>query len=202
MTRPFPEYEYGDVLEVMATLETPPRLDAFDYREYLARQGVHSQILFPERIELIGRDAGSEPTRLLIETRGPLGEALERSLPEPESALARGILLGQRAAIPQEVMDDLNRAGISHLVAISGQNVAIVAAVLVASLTWWIGRQPATAVAMLLMLLYALFVGASPSVLRAALMANVMLGATLAGRPGSAFGAITLAAAIPSRGGP
>ena len=93
-------------------------------------------------------------------------------------------------------MDDLNRAGISHLVAISGQNVAIVAAVLVASLTWWIGRQPATAVAMLLMLLYALFVGASPSVLRAALMANVMLGATLAGRPGSAFGAITLAAAI------
>ena len=48
VTRPFPEYEYGDVLEVMATLETPPRLDAFDYREYLARQGVHSQILFPE----------------------------------------------------------------------------------------------------------------------------------------------------------
>lgn len=48
VTRPFPEYEYGDVLEVMATLETPPRLDAFDYHEYLARQGVHSQILFPE----------------------------------------------------------------------------------------------------------------------------------------------------------
>jgi competence protein ComEC len=51
-------------------------------------------------------------------------------------------------------------------------------------------------VAIVLVLLYAVFVGAAPSVLRAAVMATVMLGATLAGRPGSAMGAVTLAAAL------
>ena len=105
-------------------------------------------------------------------------------------------MLGQRAAIPDDLTDDLNRAGISHLVAISGQNVAIVAGVLVASLAWLIGRRPATFAAMLLIWLYAVFVGGEPSVMRAAVMATVMLGATLAGRPGSSLGAVTLAAAL------
>jgi len=196
VTRPFPAYEFGDVLEMTTTLKTPPALDAFDYRDYLARRGVVSQAFYPQGIEITGQGTESGLKRLLIDARRPLGEALERSLPEPESALARGILLGQRAAIPAALTDDLNRAGISHLVAISGQNVAIVASVLVVSLAWWIGRRPATLVAIVLVLCYAAFVGASPSVLRAALMATVMLGATLAGRPGSAFGAVTLAAAI------
>jgi competence protein ComEC len=196
VARPFPEYAYGDVLELTATLETPPVLDGFDYREYLARRGVVSQAFFPTGVSAIGHGAGSDLTRLLIDARRPFGEALERALPEPESSLARGILLGQRASIPQDLTDDMNRAGISHLVAISGQNVAIVAGVLVAALTGWIGRRPATAASILLVLLYAVFVGGSPSVLRAAVMAVVMLGATLAGRPGSAFGAITLAAAL------
>jgi competence protein ComEC len=103
---------------------------------------------------------------------------------------------GQRAAIPDDVTDDLNRAGISHLVAISGQNVAIVAGVIVASLAWCMGRRPATVAAIVLIWAYAAFVGGSPSVLRAAVMATVMLGAVLAGRPGSALGAITMAAAV------
>jgi competence protein ComEC len=193
--RPFPSYKYGDVLELSGELETPPVFDTFDYRDYLARRGIVSQAVYP-RLQVVGKDAGSELTRLLIDARRPLGEALKRALPEPESALARGILLGQRASIPADLTDDLNRAGISHLIAISGENVAIVAGVLVASLAWLIGRRPATAAAILLVLLYAVFVGASPSVLRAAVMATLMLGATLAGRPGSALGAVTLAAAV------
>jgi competence protein ComEC len=194
--RPFPAYEYGDVLQLTAPLETPPVFDTFDYRDYLARRGIASQSLFPTDVEVIGNGGGSDLTRLLIDARRPLGEALERALPEPESALARGILLGQRAAIPDDLTDDLNRAGISHLIAISGQNVAIVAGVLVASLAWLIGRRPATAAAILLIWLYAVFVGASPSVLRAAVMATVMLGAALSGRPGSSLGAVTLAGAL------
>jgi competence protein ComEC len=192
--RPLPAYEYGDVLEFKGELEAPPVFDTFDYRDYLARRGIVSQAIFPQ-IEVVGH-GGSDLTRLLIDARRPLSDALKRSLPEPESALARGILLGERASIPADLSDDLNRAGISHLIAISGENVAIVAGVLVASLAWLIGRRPATAAAILLVLLYAVFVGASPSVLRAAVMATLMLGATLSGRPGSALGAVTLAAAV------
>jgi len=194
-SRLYPTYAYGDLVQLTGHLETPPVLGDFDYREYLARRGIVSTMLFP-RTEVLGGGSGSDITRLLIDARRPLGNALERALPEPESALARGILLGQRASIPDGLMDDFNRAGISHLIAISGQNVAIVAAFVVGSLAWLIGRRPATAVAIVFVLVYAVFVGASPSVLRAAVMAVVMLGATLAGRPGSALSSVVLAAGL------
>lgn len=193
-TRLFPRFDYGDRLELRGKLETPPRFEDFDYREYLARRGIVSLAAYPS-IRRTGADGGNDLVRGLLDLRRPLGDALERSLPEPESALARGILLGERASIPRDLTDDLNRAGISHLVAISGWNVALVAGFSVGALAWLLGRRPAVAAAMLIVVVYALFVGASPSVLRAAVMGEVMLGATLAGRPGSALGAVLFAGA-------
>jgi competence protein ComEC len=194
-SRLYPAYAYGDEIELTGRLETPPVLDGFDYREYLARQGVVSTVLYPD-IDVIGRGGGSDLTRRLQDVRNSLSASLEQALPEPESALARGILLGERASIPGDLTEDFNRAGISHLIAISGQNVVLVAGFVVASLASLIGRRPATAIAMGFVLVYAVFVGASPSVLRAAVMATVMLGAVLAGRPASALPGVVLAAAV------
>jgi competence protein ComEC len=194
-TRPFPRFEYGDAVELRGSLETPPSFESFDYREYLVRQGVVSLAAFPElRRTATGR--GNAFMQLLDDLRRPLDEALARSMPEPAAALARGILLGQRSTIPRDLTDDFNAAGISHLVAISGYNVMLVAGLGLGSLSWLVGRRKAIVVSMLLVLLFALFVGASPSVLRAALMAQLMLGAILAGRPGSGLTAVSIAAAV------
>ena len=192
-TRLFPRYRYGDGLQLTGVLQTPPRFDGFDYREYLARRGVVSLTAFPD-VERVG-SGGSVLQRALAAVRRPLSDALTRSLPEPESALARGILLGERASIPDDVTDEFNRSGISHLVAISGYNVMLVAGFTAGGLAWLIGRREATVVAMIVVVAYALVVGASPPVLRATLMGEVMLGATLAGRRGSALGAVLLAGA-------
>src|SRR5690606_27775648 len=125
-----------------------------------------------------------------------LGRALERALPEPEAALARGILLGLRDGIPEDVNEAFNASGTSHLIAISGYNVMLVAGAVVGALAPIAGRQRATVLAMGVVGAYAAFVGGEPPVLRATLMALVMLGATLAGRPGSALTAVTLAGAV------
>jgi competence protein ComEC len=194
-TRLFPRFEYGDALELRGKLETPPSFESFDYREYLARQSVVSLAAFPE-IRRTATGRGNAFIQLLADLRRPLDEALARSMPEPEAALARGILLGQRSSMPRDLTDDFNAAGISHLVAISGYNVMLVAGLCLSSLSWLIGRRKAVVAAMLLVLLFALFVGASPSVLRAALMAQLMLGAVLAGRPGSGLTAVALAGAL------
>jgi competence protein ComEC len=193
--RPYPLHVYGELVELTGRLESPPLIEGFDYREYLARRGVVSTMLFPG-VEIRGLDPGDLVSRLLRDGRATLSASLEQTLPEPESALARGILLGQRAAIPAEVMDEFNRAGISHLIAISGQNVVLVAGFIVAMLASALGRRPATVMAILVVLVYAVFVGASPSVLRAAVMATVMLGAVLAGRPAGALPGVVLAGAV------
>ena len=193
-TRPFPSFQYGDRLEVTGRLEAPPTFETFDYREYLARQGVVSLAAFPE-IRRVGTGGGSPVARALADVRRWLGDGLDRALTEPEAALAKGILLGQRSALPRDLTDDFNRSGISHLVAISGYNVTLVAGLAVGSLGWLLGRRPATVAAMALVVVFALLVGAGPSVLRAAIMGIVMLGASLAGRPGSGLTAVALAAA-------
>ncbi len=194
-SRLFPHYAYGDEVRLTGALETPPVFDTFDYRDYLAQRGVVSTSVYPG-IAVLSSGNGSAAQQALIDLRQPLGDSLKRSLSEPESALARGIFLGQRAAIPPTLADDLNRAGISHLIAISGENVMLVAGFVTAALAWLIGRRQATLAAMLVVVAYSVFVGASPSVLRAAVMALVMLGATLAGRPGRALGAVTLTGAV------
>ena len=132
----------------------------------------------------------------MVALRKPLSESLERTLPEPESALARGILLGQRTSIPDEVNDAFNTAGISHLIAISGYNVMLVAGAVVAAMAPVVGRRKAVLIAMVVVAAYAVFVGSSASVLRAMVMAWVMLGAVLAGRPGSALTGVVVAGAL------
>ena len=195
VTRPlFPPYGYGDIVDLRAELETPPVFETFDYREYLARQGIVSTASFPA-MTVYGNTGGSDLKRLLYDLRVPFGEALERSLPEPEAALARGILLGQRASIPEDVNEAFNAAGISHLIAISGYNVMLVAGAVIGALTPLAGRRRGTIIAMAVVVLYGAFVGWEPSVARAVLMALVMLGATLAGRPGSALTGVALAGA-------
>ena len=193
--RPFPRYGYGDLVDTTARLETPPVFETFDYREYLARKGIVSTALYPGTTVLPGQ-GGNDLKRLLLDTRMPFGEALQRSLPEPEAALAQGILLGQRTSIPKDVNEAFKAAGISHLIAISGYNVMLVAGAVLGGLAPFIGRPRATWLAMAIVVVYAVFVGASPSVVRATLMALVMLGASLVGRPGNALTGVTLAGAL------
>ena len=117
-------------------------------------------------------------------------------MPEPEAALAKGILLGLRSSIPRDLTDDFNRSGISHLVAISGYNVMLLAGFSVASLAWIIGRRWAICCSIFIIVFYAVLVGASPSVLRATIMAVVVLTASLAGWPRESLHALILTAAL------
>ena len=191
----FPRHHYGDLLELEGELETPPSFPDFDYRDYLARRGVVSLVAYPE-VRTIATGQGERALAALHSVRGRLGDALARTLPEPQAALAQGIFLGQRSAIPAGLTNDLNATGTSHLVAISGHNVSLVAALMISGLAWLIGRRQAALVALVAIAGYTALTGASPTVVRAAIMGSLFVLATLVGRPTSAATSIALAAAI------
>jgi competence protein ComEC len=186
----------GDRVDVRVTLEAPRDFDGFAYREYLARQGIGA----------IGRarDAtviqGTGPVAALAGLRAVLRDGLNAIVPEPEAALGAGILLGIRSGIAPEIDDAFADAGLTHVVAISGWNIAIVAAV-VAALVAPLGRHGgrrlvsagtgAGAVAG-----YVVLTGAGPSVVRAALMAAAMLLVRLGGSRAHAASALCAAAGV------
>jgi len=190
-------YKYGDRLRVTGEMETPQALNGFDYRGYLAHQGIHSTMLYPE-IEIEAHGAGFRPLAWIYELRTSLAQTLARALPEPQAALAQGILLGIRGNIPQPVRDDFVRTGTAHLLAISGLHLGIVAGIMLSIGLWLFGRRHYLYIwlALAVIWLYALLTGMHPPVVRGAIMASLFLAAELLGRQRSAITALTFAAAV------
>jgi len=193
----YPTYSYGDVLLVTGKLETPPQLNEFDYKDYLAHQGIYSTMLYPE-IEILDTGKGAKPLEWVYSLRNRLSQTLAEVLPEPQASLAQGIILGKRGTIPPPLKSNLVHTGTAHLLAISGLHLAIVAGIILSLGIWLFGRRHYTYIwlALGIIWLYALITGMHPPVVRGAIMASLFLTAELLGRQRSAFTALALAAAV------
>jgi len=193
----YPAYSYGDVLQVKGKLETPPRLDDFDYEGYLARQEIYSTMSYPE-IEILETGKGFEPLEWVYSLRNRLSQTMAKVLPEPQASLAQGIILGIRGNIPSSVKVDFARTSTFHMLAISGLHLSIVAGIMLSLGIWLFGRKGSIYVWLALgaTWLYALITGMHPPIFRAAIMASLFLTAELLGRQRSAATALVFAAAI------
>ena len=168
----------------------PPPDDA--YGAYLARTGV-SATLTTRSLRTVPADP--DPDRLVQGIRAAAGDALELALPEPAAGLAAGILVGLRERVDRALAADFTTTGLSHVVAISGWNIALVAGLVAALLSGWPRRRRALVTAAAIAI-YTVLAGASASVLRAAVMAAVALLARETGRPGTAARALAWAVVI------
>ncbi len=185
----YPQLRAGDRVEVAGALRSPPD-DA--YGAYLARTGV-SATLTTRSVRAL--PAVDDPDRLVQGIRADAGDALARALPEPAAGLAAGILIGLRERVDRDLAADFTTTGLSHVVAISGWNIALVAGLVAALLGAWARRRRAVATIGAIAL-YTILAGASASVLRAAVMAGVALLARETGRPGTAARALAWAIVI------
>ena len=196
-SRDRPYLRYGDRVQLSGLLEAPPELDDFDYPGYLARIGIESVMSFPE-VLLIEEGRGSAFIRVLRVMRLRLAASLAESVPEPESSLVQALLLGLRDNLPDEMTESFRRTGTAHVLAISGLHVGILLALSLGLSGRLLGRRRQLYLLppLVLVWLYALLSGMSPSVTRAAIMGSVYLAALFLGRPRSVLPALGLAAAV------
>lgn len=192
-----PYFRYGDRLLLEGALEAPPVLEDFDYPSYLARQGIASVMSFPDS-ELLDEGQGALFYRWLYGTRRRIADSLARLVPEPQASMGQALLLGIRDNLPEELVEDFRETGTSHILAISGLHVGILLGISLIASQWLLGRRRHfyLLLPLILMWLYALVSGMSPSVTRAAIMGSVYLVALLLGRPRSVLPALGLAAAV------
>ncbi len=183
---PYPDVAPGDRVAVGGRLEELPADDG-GYGTYLRRVGV-AATLRARTLERLGTDGSAASAVEGI--RRSSGEALTRALPEPEAGLAAGILIGLRDRVDRDLAAAFTTAGVSHVVAISGWNIAIVAALVAALLRGRLGRRGRSVVTLGAIVAYTVAAGASASVVRAAVMAAVVLAARESGRAGAATTAL------------
>lgn len=185
----------GDRVRLNGEVERPPALDGFDYAAYLRSHGIDAVVAFPSTWEVIGHE---EPPWLLARLRAFREHNIsniERVLPEPEASLAVGMLLGSQRAVPDDLEQDLRVTGTTHLLVVSGQNVALVLGIAVAAMSASVSRRVAAVGALLLLPGYVVLVGAEPPVARAALMAVGLTLAEVLGRRTPAWVFLVYAAA-------
>jgi len=178
----YPTYNYGDKLEIKCALEAPKSFNEFAYDKYLARYDVYSVCYYPE-IKIIDSNNGNFFLKKIFKFKKSLSEKISYNMNEPESGLARGIILNERADISEEINKNFSRTGLTHLIAISGMNITILA-FLTMNFFIFIGlwRRQAFYLTAVFLILYIILIGAPASAVRAAIMGIIVLYALSIGR--------------------
>src|SRR4051812_19028775 len=168
--------------------------DDFDFAAFLRSRGIGREVRV-ESLQVIGRRGGL--TGVVDAMRRRAESGIAANLPADLGALARGMVLGEDGDVPENTRDDFRRSGLAHLLAASGQNVALLCA-LALPLLMLVGAPQRLRIAVLLPLvaIYVALAGSGASITRAGIMAAAGLLAIAAGRRSSAVYSLLLAAAV------
>jgi len=197
-TNLYPEYDYGDFLQISGLVQKPEEFNGFDYERYLARYDIYSVMYYPKIMSASGDlSFGQKIYERLLKIKQGIRLVIDRSLPEPEAGLADALLLGYRRTILPEDTELFARVGLSHLIAISGSHITIMSA-MVLNLALFIGlrRQAALKIVFLFLFLYPLITGLSASAVRSAIMGGLVFLALYYGRLSSIIRALVFSAAL------
>jgi competence protein ComEC len=164
------------------------------FEQHYARRGAQAALSLDEAVHTGLKRGGAMGLIDTIRTRAE--RALHVGLPAPQAALLRGMVLGQDEALDGRTRDEFRASGLAHILAASGQNVALLLALALPLLAWaGLGLRGRLLGALALIALYVPLAGAGPSIQRAGAMGAATTVAAMAGRPASRWYALLLAAA-------
>lgn len=210
---------YGDEIKVSCTLKIPENKSrigpatssfppaggsdsardeafSFDYRMYLAKDRIY-YICENAQLEKTGENKGHKIYVAILKLKNNLEKNISAVIPEPEAALAKGLIIGGSSQLPKKIQENFSRTGMSHIVAVSGYNVAIIAEYLIAFFIFvgfW--RRQAFWFAISGIIIFVAMIGFPSSAVRAGVMGSLLLWAMKNGRLANSYNAIIFAGAV------
>ncbi len=204
------KFSYGDVIAVRTRLRRVHNFHnpgGFDYERYLKFQGirVRGHIADDSRIFLMRKGFGNLWRQKLEDLRESIRSFIDLHAPSPEKEIIKACILGDQQEIPRDIRDAFSKTGTSHIIAISGFNMGLVAlfSILLARmiikkfpylLLRWDLYKLSYLAAVPPVILYTFIAGAGMSVLRATLMILAFIAALLLARSRDLFNSLVLAA--------
>ena len=194
--------QYGDEITLQGTLREPPapgNPGMFDYRAFLARQGVRALLRVSRRddVVVVRHHQGRWLTRIAYRWRARLIALIRRYLPPQDAGMLAALLVGDRSDLSPDLTDAFILTGTMHIIAISGFNVGLLAMCALWLLrVCWAPRRWRIAATMALLGLFMVMTGGHAPVVRATVMAWVVLGGMLLSRAGAITNSLALAALL------
>ena len=206
-----PVFARGDRVVFRSRLRQPRNFNnpgGFNYRRFMAFKGLwRTAYTKASRLQVVQRASSGDLVQQLDDVRRALAALIDRAGKGPSAAVLKALVIGDRSAISSEVRDGFNRAGVGHILAISGLHIGIVATVAffffhnllrrVRPLLWraWT-RKGAAIFSLVPVCIYGLVSGMSPSTQRAVIMVGAFLMTFLVEREGDTLNTLALAAFI------
>ncbi|MFB0527264.1 MAG: DNA internalization-related competence protein ComEC/Rec2 [bacterium] len=196
------QINYGDRLNISGRLSSPsasanPGL--FDYRKYLSYRNVHSlfSVYRSEDIERLGKARIGIFRSVISKIRKRIDSIIKSNLPQLESSILAGVMLGERGGLPKEIQGIFADAGVLHTLAVSGLHVGLVLFIFYAFFrVMGIPKRTTYFLTIMVVILYAQVTGGRPSAIRASIMATCGLVAILLERDRHLYNSLALAALI------
>ena len=198
---PYVDISYGDKLELSARLEEPENFGGehggeFNYISYLAKDGIYYQIFSPDYIKKISEDNGNPVKQTLLNIKNSFLDKIRELIPSPESDLLGGLLLGAKGPLGDELQQKFRETGIMHIVVLSGYNVSVVAEGVMGVLSGVFVPLISSIIGGGAIIAFAIITGASATVIRASIMALLVILARMTGRTYMVMRALLLAGAL------
>ncbi|MBI5449341.1 ComEC/Rec2 family competence protein [Candidatus Gottesmanbacteria bacterium] len=183
-------FSYGDRIEIIGDLKRvrnflpaeggDGQVPEFDYAAYLAKDEIYYQFQDP-KIILISSGHGFFLQRELFNIKNSFLKNINRAIPEPESALMGGIVIGVKSSLGKEILEEWRRVGLIQVVVLSGYNISVVADV-VAQIFSFLPLGMRIGFGSLAIILFSMMTAGGATVVRATIMALLALLARATGR--------------------
>lgn len=203
--------DYGDIIRFKTKLKPPRNFNnpgGFDYERHMSMKGIRLRGILDKTGFVVIRTGDGNPLKIRLEKfRNTLRTSIRENADSPEGEIIQAMILGEQSEIPREVMDKFNQTGTTHIIAISGFNIGIIAAfsffiikALMKSSEYLLLRfnivKVSTLFAFIPIIFYAFIAGFGISVIRATLMIAAFLLAILFGRERDLVNTLALAALV------
>lgn len=194
----YPRFKFGDRVAFIGKLNSPYNFKsddgrAFDYKGYLAKNDIFYEMKSAEVSKISEND--TTLSGILYSIKRGFVANLSRTLGEPHSALAAGLVVGEKSALGPQLLEDFRIVGLIHIVVLSGFNITIVADALRRMLSP-LPRVWGIVIGGIGMLLFGVLVGGGATVVRSCFMASLALFADLARRDYNVVRALLFAALV------
>lgn len=172
------KYEYGQILLIRGKLSSPFNFSndngrVFDYINFLLKDGIYLEIKKPKITILEGND-GNKLFRTLFKIKKGFIENLNKALGEPHASLAGGLVVGEKSALGNELLDDFRKVGLIHIIVLSGYNITIIADSIRRILSF-LPRNISLIIGSFGIILFGILVGGGATVIRSCIMAIIAI---------------------------
>jgi competence protein ComEC len=172
--------KYGDVLRIKSALKEPaePKNPGeFNYKEYLKKDRIYYTVYARgQAVEKTGYSINNPFYQVSSRVKEKLVSIIYKSLPEQEAIILDGLMLGNQRAIPDETYDKFKTTGTVHILAVSGMNVGLISLFVFLLLKLCrVKKKAAAALTLGFITVFCVITGAGASIVRATIMAYVIL---------------------------